>query len=197
MEPMPLDNTSARHYNAAEQEQLLALARKSVAHGLKHGAPLDVDLSGFPETLNEHRATFVTLEKAGKLRGCIGALEATRPLAEDVARNAFAAAFRDPRFAPIGEAEWPELELHISILSPPVPVKARTEEELLSQLRPGIDGLILEDGLSRATFLPSVWENVSGAQDFVRHLKRKAGLPMEYWSDTLRIFRYTAQSIPE
>jgi len=184
-------------FSDEQKNTLRAIARDTIAHGLAHGKPPEVDLSGLPALLQETRATFVTLKRDGHLRGCIGTLEARRPLAEDVAHNAYAAAFQDPRFAPVSLAEWPGLDVHISILSPPEAMTVTSEEDLLNQLRPGIDGLILEDGGARATFLPSVWDDLPAPGDFLRHLKNKAGLPAHHWSDRLRFFRYTTLLIGE
>ena len=122
-------------------------------------------------------------------------LEAVRPLARDVAENAFSAAFRDNRFPPLAADEFDDLELHISILSPPEPMTFRSEQDLIAQIRPEIDGLILEEGLRRGTFLPSVWESLPNPHQFLKHLKQKAGLPTEYWSDTIKVSRYTAEIV--
>jgi len=184
-------------YNDEQRDALLAIARDCIEHGLAHGEPLEVDLAGLPDPLCEARASFVTLEKDGQLRGCIGTLEARRPLAEDIAQNAYAAAFRDPRFAPVTPEEWPTIDLQISILSPPEAMRVTSEEDLLDQLRPGIDGLILEEGHARATFLPSVWAHTPDPRNFLRHLKHKAGLPPHYWSDSIRAYRYTTESFPD
>jgi len=150
-----------------------------------------------PAELNERRATFVTLTIGGQLRGCIGMLEACRPLAEDVAANACAAAFEDPRFPPLTKKEFEKLEIHISVLSPPEELNFSSEEDVLRQIRPGIDGLILQDGFHRGTFLPSVWEELPQKELFWAHLKLKAGLPADYWSDTVRVFHYTTEYFPE
>ena len=112
---------------------------------------------------------------------------------EDVAENAFAAAFRDPRFPPLRPDEYPRLEYHISILNPPEPMTVTSEADLLQQLRPGVDGLVLIEGARRATFLPSVWEQLPDPRQFLAHLKMKAGLPADYWSDSLRFERYTVE----
>jgi AmmeMemoRadiSam system protein A len=144
----------------------------------------------FPTVLRAPGATFVTLETQGELRGCIGSLEPRRPLVEDVAENAFAAAFRDPRFPPLGTAEWPEVTFHISYLTPSEPLPADTREELLDALRPGVDGLVLEDPPFRSTFLPQVWESLPLPEEFLGELLRKAGLPRDHWSSTIRFWRY-------
>lgn len=184
-------------WNESQQNTLLQLARDSIAHGLETGEPLKVNVHDYPSELTVDRATFVTLERQGQLRGCIGMLEAVRPLVEDVAENAFAAAFRDPRFPPLADDELADLDLHISILSPAESMHFESEQDLIEQIRPGIDGLILQDGHRRGTFLPSVWEQLPDARQFLRHLKQKAGLPADYWSDTLKIFRYTTEMFPK
>ena len=151
-------------------------------------------LGNFPE-LKEERATFVTLTINGNLRGCIGMLEACRPLAEDVAENAVSAAFHDPRFSPLSVDEFENLEIHISVLSPPEEITFSSEADLLNQIRPGVDGLILQEGFQKGTFLPSVWDELPETEFFFEHLKLKAGLSAGYWSDTLRVFRYTTEII--
>lgn len=173
---------------------LLDVAAESIAKALEQGVPWVPSAGDYPEALREPRATFVTLEMDGDLRGCIGALEAHRPLVQDVAHNAFAAAFQDPRFAPLTAPELPRLTLKISVLSVPEPVAFRSDADLLAQLRPGVDGLILKDKGHRGTFLPAVWEQLPNPSDFLAHLKRKAGLPMDYWSDDLEVLRYTTES---
>jgi AmmeMemoRadiSam system protein A len=181
-------------YDAGEQAQLLEVAEASIRHGLQQGRALEVDPLDYPPSLRQPRATFVTLNRHGELRGCIGSLEAHRPLISDVAHNAWSAAFRDPRFPPLATAEWPGLELHISILSPPEPLAVESRASLIASLRPGIDGLIVEEGGRRGTFLPSVWESLGEPHAFVSHLMLKAGLPADYWSQSLRISRYTTES---
>ncbi|HEY5790998.1 MAG TPA: AmmeMemoRadiSam system protein A [Gammaproteobacteria bacterium] len=181
-------------YPPEQRALLLYLARASIVHGLRSGEPLAPVLEALPAALREPRAVFVTLQRGGQLRGCIGSLQAHRPLANDVAANAFAAAFRDPRFPPLGAGEYPQLELHLSVLSPATPLAFASEAALLAQLRPGVDGLILSDGGRRGTFLPSVWEQLPEPAQFLAHLKRKAGLPESYWSETLQVERYTTES---
>jgi AmmeMemoRadiSam system protein A len=178
----------------ALRDQLTDIARQSIRHGLQNHAPLAVAAEDFPEALRAPRGTFVTLHKLGQLRGCIGSVTAQRPLVEDVAHNAFAAAFQDPRFPPLNDQEFPLLEIHISVLSEPVALEFASEQELLDQLRPGVDGLILRQGRHAGTFLPSVWEQLPEPATFLEHLKLKAGLPGHYWSDSLRVERYTTES---
>ncbi|WP_456408398.1 AmmeMemoRadiSam system protein A [Thiolapillus sp.] len=176
---------------------LLDTARASIRTGLEKGHPLVVDPGDYDEALQAQRATFVTLNKQGQLRGCIGHLEAIQSLIEDVAENAFSAAFKDTRFSPVTSSELDQLEIHISVLSPPEPVAFSSEEDLLRQIRPGKDGLILQDGYYRGTFLPSVWEQLPSPEEFLAHLKIKAGLPPNYWSDSLQVSRYTTESFSE
>lgn len=178
-----------------QQRALLAVAEGSIRHGLDHGTWWRIDPGDYPEPLRAPRATFVTLEREGELRGCIGTLEPVRPLVEDVAYNAFAAAFSDPRFPPLRPPELAGMDLHISVLSPAEPMAFSSEADLVEQIRPGIDGLVLEEGRHRGTFLPSVWSQLPAPRPFLQHLKRKAGLPPDYWSDTLRVSRYTTESI--
>jgi AmmeMemoRadiSam system protein A len=178
-----------------QQQQLLTLAKNAIQHGLSTGKPLKLDLADFPAELTVQRATFVTLEKHGQLRGCIGILTAMRPLAEDIAENAFSAAFKDPRFPPLSTHELADLTIHLSILSPSEPMIFSSEQDLLTQIQPTIDGLILQEGNRRATFLPSVWEQLPEAKQFLRHLKQKAGLAPDYWSNTVKIYRYTTETI--
>lgn len=178
------------------RQLLLKVARDSIAHGLKHHRPLPVDPSSHPKELQAVRATFVTLERRGQLRGCIGNLKASLPLVHDVAENAFSAAFRDPRFDPMTEEELKNLDIHISVLSAPEQMSFSSEADFLKQLRPGVDGIILQEGWNRGTFLPSVWEELPNPADFLKHLKLKAGLPMNYWSDTMAAWRYTTEYFP-
>ncbi len=158
-----------------DRATLLDVARASIQHGLRHRRALAVKPDDYPETLRPPRATFVTLEIGGLLRGCIGTLVACQPLVQDVAVHAYAAAFEDPRF--------PEL----------TPLRFGSDEELLAQLRPGVDGLILHFQHYRATFLPSVWESLPDPYIFLTHLKQKAGLPLDFWSPDLRAERYTTE----
>lgn len=176
------------------RQTLKDLAKASIEHGLKYARPLQIDLATMADEVTVQRATFVTLEKQGQLRGCIGMLEARRPLAEDITENSYAAAFSDPRFPPLNESELADLSIHISILSPAERIPCQSETELIQQLRPDIDGLILDDGRHRATFLPSVWESLPKPTDFIHHLKMKAGLSANYWSQELRAYRYTTES---
>jgi len=178
-----------------EHRQLLKqLAKDSIEYGLANQRPLFVDISSMPEKLTEHRATFVTLEINNQLRGCIGMLDAQRPLAEDVAFNSYAAAFSDSRFPPVEYYELANLSIHISVLNPAAQLNIQSETDLIKQLKPDIDGLIIEDESHRATFLPSVWQSLPRAEDFVHHLKIKAGFDADYWSKNIRAYRYSTES---
>jgi uncharacterized protein len=184
-------------FGPAHRCELLALARASIESALPRGelrpyagAPLD-------EELMQPGSSFVTLHNNGELRGCCGSIDAPRPLAEDVWRNAWASAFSDYRFPHLTASEWPQIDLHISVLSPPEPLVVRDEQDLLVRLQPGVDGLILELGGSRATFLPAVWEQLPDAESFVRHLKVKAGWHASFWSPQIRVLRYTTESFGE
>lgn len=174
---------------------LLETAKASIQHGLQYGQALVPPLEDYDEALREPRASFVTLQIGGQLRGCIGSLVAHRPLIADIAANAFAAAFSDPRFPPLRSDEFEQLEIHLSLLSPSSPMQFSSEQDLANQLRPGVDGLILSDRGRRGTFLPSVWASLPTPEQFLQHLKLKAGLPANHWSDSLQVERYTVESI--
>jgi AmmeMemoRadiSam system protein A len=149
------------------------------------------------EWLEHPGASFVTLTKGGDLRGCIGSLEAHRPLAEDVRANAVAAAFRDPRFMPLSREEFGDIRVEVSLLSPTEPLAAGSEAEALAALRPGVDGVVFEYAHHRSTFLPQVWEQLPQPAEFLAHLKRKAGLPQDFWAADVRLSRYTVSKWKE
>lgn len=179
---------------AAERQALLDAARRSVASGLA-GERLRVAIGEYPARLSAPRASFVTLHVRNELRGCIGSLEASRPLIEDVVDNAYAAAFNDPRFPALAPIELEQLAVHISLLSRLMPLRVDSEDDVLRQLRPGVDGLVLTERHHRGTFLPVVWDSLSTPREFLRRLKEKAGLPPDYWSDTITLERYTTESV--
>ncbi|MCP5367904.1 MAG: AmmeMemoRadiSam system protein B [Hyphomicrobiales bacterium] len=175
---------------------LLRLAARSIVHGLQHGRPLAVDpaAAGDP-ALAAKGACFVTLKKDGRLRGCIGSPLAHRPLLADVAENAFAAAFRDHRFAPLAADEVADLTLSIAVLSPPAPIACDGEAGLLAALRPGTDGLIIEDHGRRALFLPAVWAELPEPVRFLQHLKIKAGLSPGAAVPGLKAWRFVSEEV--
>ena len=190
--------SSTEPLTTEHRRQLLTLARDSIREGLEHGRPLAVTVADWPEPLQAESASFVSLHRAdGSLRGCIGTLQARQPLVADVAEHAYAAAFRDPRFPPLAPGELETITLELSVLSTPEPLPVNSEEELLATLQPGRDGLILEDGIHGSTFLPAVWASLPDPEDFVRELKRKAGLPLDHWSPTLTVKRYRTESFSE
>ena len=183
---------STDSYTNTEAKQLLDLARQAIDYGLVHQEHLPVNRKEYPDHLYEPRATFVTLHRFEQLRGCCGTLIATRPLVEDVVASAYAAAFLDSRFPPLSQPELDGLQIAVSVLSPLERLEFTSETDLLAQIRVGVDGLLLEEGLHCGTFLPVMWEQLPKPQDFWCHLKRKAGLSFDYWSNTLRVSRYTA-----
>jgi AmmeMemoRadiSam system protein A len=192
-----LEGDQAELLDPTQRRHLLATARASIHHGLDTGRPPRLDPTAQPPALLVPRAAFVTLELAGRLRGCIGHLEAVQPLVLDVSDNAFAAAFQDPRFPPLTERELDPLGIKISVLTPATEIAFADEAELLACIEAGSDGLILADGARRGTFLPAVWEQLPAAPDFLRRLKEKAGLPADHWSSTLRVWRYRTESFGE
>jgi uncharacterized protein len=174
---------------------LLQTAAASISYGLTHRVPSPITLSQFAPTLHVERATFVTLRIGEQLRGCIGSLYARRPLVTDVTENAFSAAFRDKRFSPLTAEEFAQLNYHISVLHPPQVIHAASRADLITQLRPGIDGLILEEAKAnkRATFLPDVWETLGQPEQFLSQLMKKGGWPDHDWPTDLKISRYTTE----
>jgi len=183
--------------NKKNKRILLDLAYQSIQTGLDTDHPLNINLRDYPSELSQQRATFVTLEKNKRLRGCIGMLDAVLPLAEDICENAYSAAFKDPRFPKLEQEELAELDIHLSILSPSEEVIFTSEQDLIAQIRPNIDGLILENGLRKGTFLPSVWQSIPTSEQFLQHLKQKAGLAKNFWSDQIKVYRYTTEMIDD
>ncbi len=184
--------TSAGDY---DDNKLLNLARDSIAHGLRHGRALEPDMADASPAVKTPAAVFVTLTLQERLRGCIGSTEPVLPLLHAVTDSAFKAAFRDPRFPALTHSEFAGVHLSISILSPKLPLTFESEVDLIGQLRPGIDGLVIARGHKSATFLPSVWESLPAAGQFLAQLKRKAGIadaetPTHAW-------RYTARYLSE
>jgi len=175
-------------------QKLLDVAKESIKYGLKHSTQKPIAQNNFDPELYEVRASFVTLHIKGELRGCIGTLNAHRPLIEDISGNAYSAAFNDSRFPPLNAYEFDQLHYHISILTKPEPMTFSSEQDLLDQIRPGTDGLVLIEGSIRGTFLPSVWEQLPNKNDFLKNLKLKAGFRSDYWSDKVRGERYQVES---
>jgi AmmeMemoRadiSam system protein B/AmmeMemoRadiSam system protein A len=172
---------------------LVAIARNAIEKELLAGKELQVDASW----LEQRGATFVTLTRDGKLRGCIGSLEAVRPLGRDVAENALGAAFRDPRFPRMSADEWPRCSVEVSLLSAPKRLEFEDEADLLRKLEPGIDGVILECDERRATFLPQVWESLPDRRAFLAELVKKAGLPADTRLARCKVSRYRVEKFHE
>ncbi len=173
----------------ARGRELIAIARDAITQGpdVRDGFAWDEDWLRVPA------ASFVTLREAGELRGCIGSVDAYRPLGDDVARNAHAAAYRDPRFPAVSATEIARLDVEVSVLTPRVPLAAASEDDALARLRPGVDGVYLEYQDFHATFLPQVWESLPDPRDFLDELRRKARLPARFWHPELRLSRYAVE----
>ena len=182
----------------ADRQYLLKLARESIARHLRGEEPPPIDLDTLPETLRGDGACFITLTKRGELRGCIGSLEARRYLVEDVCENAVAAAMHDPRFSPVSTKELDSLHVEVSVLSAPQPLSYDDADDLIAKLRPGVDGVIIESGWNRATFLPQVWDKLPDPHQFLEHLCRKAYLPDDaYRKPGLDVYIYQAEKFEE
>ncbi|MDP6709044.1 MAG: AmmeMemoRadiSam system protein B [Alphaproteobacteria bacterium] len=189
-----LTEGTASRTSKAGRETLLTVAARSIRNGVNNGRQSEVRIGTFGPEIEARRGSFTTLKLDGRLRGCIGTLEVRLPLVADVAKNAYASAFADPRFSKLTKAEFPALEISISILGAAGEMRFRDEEDLIGQLRPGIDGLILRRGRNRGVFLPQVWEQAADAPDFLRMLKRKAGLAADFWADDVAVSRFTTET---
>lgn len=176
-------------------KELLQLMAQAIRYGFNSATPPNVAVGSFAEDLQQDRATFVTLERHGKLRGCIGSITATRPLVLDLVENAFRAAFRDPRFPKLSPNEVADLTLSLSVLTPMSQMRFEDEADLLAQLRPGEDGLMIQDGECRSVFLPQVWEQLPDRHDFLARLKVKAGMTSTHWSSGFRAWRFTVRKL--
>ncbi len=184
--------------NQADQRTLLALARRAVERAA-HGQPLAADVpASLSAWLRSPLASFVTLTSGGALRGCIGGLYATDPLVEDVQLHAYAAAREDPRFPPVRPEELAALQIEVSVLSAPQPLAYQDPDDLLRRLRPGVDGVIVQSGWKRATFLPQVWEKVPAPEVFLELLCEKAALAPDAWrTGRIEILTYQVEQFEE
>lgn len=188
-----------------QQETLLQLARASVEYGCEYGVCLPVDKVPGGDTVlcnkvfSQHASTFVTLKSKPDmaLRGCIGSLYARQSLVQDVIEHAHAAAFEDSRFSKVHQRELASLHISVSIISPMEAMSFSSEQDFLQQLRPNIDGVLIECHGRRATFLPSVWEQLADKCSFIAHLKQKAGLAEQYWHEDFKAFRYNCMYFQE
>lgn len=186
------------HLTDGEKQILLRLAREAMESAVKGEALPPLDRQALPSSLREEGASFVTLTIHGELRGCIGALEAYRPLADDVREHAVAASLRDPRFPPVGEFELSRIRLEVSRLTAPHPLEYSSGDDLLKKLRPHVDGVILKDGFRRATFLPQVWEKIPDPAEFLDHLCQKMGARPGLWRDAkLAVQTYQVEEFRE
>jgi AmmeMemoRadiSam system protein A len=192
---------STNHNLTQKQGQaLVALARHSIRERVTRSAALDEPVVNIlqDKRLQEKQGTFVTLNQNGQLRGCIGTLTATESILDSVKRNALNAALHDHRFSPITPEEMDSIDIEVSILTDPVPVEYSDGADLLSKLRPGTDGVIIRQGAARATFLPQVWDQLSGPEEFLTHLCLKAGLAGEAWQTSrIEVLIYQVQSFEE
>lgn len=179
------------------QSRLLGIARQSIHRGLEARRALTVAPPGSRDPLSAVHGVFVTLTQRTNLRGCIGSLEGTAPLAQAVADAAYSAAFRDPRFPALAVGECARTRVEISVLSALEPMAVTRRGQLLEMLVPGRDGLVLEDGYHRSTFLPKVWEQLPEPETFLGQLLLKAGLPPDHWSSSMRLMRYTTVSFAD
>lgn len=180
-----------------DEKMLLTIARQSIVYGLQNGQPGLVNVDKVPVALLKPTASFVTLKIDNKLRGCVGSIKPIRPLAQDVATNAFLAAFRDHRFPPMTPGELESTTIDISLLSDLETIDFDSEEDLLSKIRPGIDGLVIQENERRGLFLPCVWESLPDKVMFFKQLKIKAGLSANYWSDSITCWRFTVDMVNE
>lgn len=174
-------------FRPEEGRTLASYARSVIAEAL--GGRRAIEPEG--EIYEALGATFVTLKSGSMLRGCIGTLEAHAPLRADVARNARAAAFEDPRFHPVRELELEELSVEVSVLSARERIAFLDEPSAIAALRPGVDGVVLRHGRHRGTFLPQVWDELPEPARFLSELKRKAALPRDFWAPGIELERYT------
>jgi AmmeMemoRadiSam system protein A len=182
----------------SDRRYLLNLARKSIVRAAANEDLPAIDVDAVPEALQRDGASFVTLNKYGRLRGCIGSLEAQRPLVLDVQQNAVGAATRDPRFPPVSPDEVDDLTIEVSVLSLPEPLDYESAEDLCAKLRPGVDGVVIERGWHRATFLPQVWGKLPDERQFLERLCFKAGLsPDAYRRGELDVLTYQVEKFQE
>ena len=177
---------------------LLSVARKTIQESLSGGKGVEKIDKNLSPIYKEKRGTFVTLTIGGNLRGCIGHIIAQETLIEGIKVNALNAAFRDPRFNPVGKNEWDRVKIEVSILTDPKPLSYSGAEDLLKKLRPGIDGVILKKGYRQATFLPQVWEQLPEKEDFLNHLCLKAGFDGNAWKKgDFEVSTYQVQAFEE
>jgi AmmeMemoRadiSam system protein A len=186
------------HLNSTEQDILLKIAREALDASVQ-GEPLPkINLSALPEPLQANGASFVTLTIEGQLRGCIGALEAYQPLAQDVQEHAVAAALQDYRFPNVRPTELSFINIEVSVLTPRKPLAYKDPQDLIKKLRPGIDGVVLQDGYNQATFLPQVWDQIPNPEQFLSQLCMKMGASSDLWrTKHIQVYTYQVQEFQE
>ena len=188
----------SRKLNRDEQEILLKIARQALEHAVQGLPRPSIDLDQLPNALQEEGASFVTLTITGRLRGCIGTIDPYQPLALDVQEHTVAAALQDFRFPKVRPAELPDIQIEVSTLTPRQPLLYDNPEDLLAKLRPNIDGVILQDGFKKATFLPQVWEKLPDTEEFLSHLCLKMGESSDLWrKKPLDVYVYQVQEFHE
>lgn len=187
-----------QHLNKPEQEILLTIAREALVNAVHYEPLPEIDLSHLPESLQEDGASFVTLTINERLRGCIGALEAYQPLAKDVQEHAVAAGMQDFRFPNVQPEELPSINIEVSVLTPKSSVSYTDPEDLLNKIDPGVDGVVLQDGFRKATFLPQVWEKIPDPKQFLSQLCLKMGASGDLWrKKPLTVFSYQVEEFSE
>ena len=191
-----MSDSNPSRFSDGEKALLLDTAADALEFAVLRGGCMQTVPERYPPSLRARTACFVSLHREGALRGCVGSLEARRPLVADVAANTAAAA-RDDRFPPVRAEEIEDLVIELSVLTPPKRLRAATEAEVRAALRPGVHGVILQAGGERATFLPSVWAQVSGPEEFLSALKEKAGWPRDFWSPEVRVYTYETERISQ
>lgn len=185
-------------FSLHEQEILIKIAREAVQAAANRHSPKEINWADLPERLQQDGASFITLTNGGRLRGCIGTLEASQSLALDVQEHAVAAATQDFRFQNVQPGELDDIEIEISVLTPMEKLDYDDPQDLISKIRPGVDGVTLIGQSRRATFLPQVWEKVQDPVDFLNHLCMKMGEPPDFWqAGTLDVYIYQVDEIKE
>ncbi len=188
----------SEHLTDDEKKTLLHLAREALEHGVRRQVLPPLDQSVLTPILRAEGASFVTLTKNAQLRGCIGSLEPHQPLADDVRERAIQAALEDYRFPPVQTAELSKIEIEVSRLTQPTALGYASAEDLLLKLHPGLDGVILHDGIRRATFLPQVWQNIPEKAEFLSQLCAKMNAPRDLWRRKhLDVFVYQVEEFHE
>lgn len=188
----------AEQLSSSDKKLLLILAREALEIGVQGGHLQPLLLDELPEKLREEGVTFVTLTIEGYLRGCIGALEPIQPLAEDVRQHAIGAALNDYRFLPVRSGELKDLTIEISYLTPLEPLEYKNPDDLVKHIRPSVDGVVIRDGINRATFLPQVWEKIPEPESFLGMLCQKMGASPDLWQrKKLEVLTYQVEKFSE